>query len=89
MIEHDTLYIGGTHEKPSSAERIEVRSPFTEEIVGRVPAASTADVDRAVTAARAAFEDGPGHAPHQPSAPTSSTASWPRCNSGPATSRRW
>jgi betaine-aldehyde dehydrogenase len=59
MIEHDTLYIGGTHEKPSSAERIEVRSPFTEEIVGRVPAASTADVDRAVTAARAAFEDGP------------------------------
>ncbi len=59
MIERDTLYIGGTHEKPSSGERIDVRSPFTEEIVGRVPAASTADVDRAVTAARTAFEDGP------------------------------
>ncbi len=59
MFERDTLYIGGNHEKPSSAGRIDVRSPFSEEIVGRVPEAREADVDRAVAAARDAFENGP------------------------------
>ncbi|MCC6765356.1 MAG: aldehyde dehydrogenase [Deltaproteobacteria bacterium] len=59
MFERDTLYIGGTHEKPSSSRTIEVRSPFTEEVVGRVPEAAEADVDRAVAAAREAFERGP------------------------------
>ena len=55
MFERDTLYIGGAHEKPASSRTIEVRSPFTEELVGRVPEATSADVDRAVAAARAAF----------------------------------
>ncbi len=59
MFERDTLYIGGTHEKPSSSDVIDVYSPFTEERVGRVPEAHEADVDRAVTAARQAFEEGP------------------------------
>jgi betaine-aldehyde dehydrogenase len=59
MIVRDSLYIGGKHEKPSSAAAIEVRSPFTEEIVGRVPEAREADVDRAVAAARRAFDQGP------------------------------
>lgn len=59
MFERDTLYIGGAHEKPASSRTIEVRSPFTEELVGRVPEATSADVDRAVAAARAAFEQGP------------------------------
>jgi aldehyde dehydrogenase (NAD+) len=59
MFERDTLYIGGTHEKPSSSDVIDVFSPFTEERVGRVPEAHEADVDRAVTAARQAFEEGP------------------------------
>src|SRR6185436_18488688 len=59
MFERDTLYIGGNHEKPSSKAMIDVRSPFTEEIVGRVPEAREADVDKAVAAARDAFENGP------------------------------
>ena len=59
MFERETLYIGGTHEKPSSRSTIEVRSPFTEEVIGRVPEAREADVDRAVTAARTAFDEGP------------------------------
>lgn len=59
MFERDTLYIGGSHEKPSSSDMIDVYSPFTEERVGRVPEAHEADVDRAVAAARQAFDEGP------------------------------
>ena len=46
----------GSTRRPSDV--IDVISPHTEEVVGRVPEASTADVDRAVAAARAAFDDG-------------------------------
>jgi betaine-aldehyde dehydrogenase len=59
MIVHDTLYIGGRREKPASASTLEVRSPFSHEPVGRVPEADRADVDRAVAAARSAFDSGP------------------------------
>jgi betaine-aldehyde dehydrogenase len=59
MLVHETLYLGGRREKPSSAATLEVRSPFSQEIVGRVPEAREADVDRAVAAARRAFDDGP------------------------------
>src|SRR5215468_6587230 len=59
MLVHETLYLGGRREKPSSTASIEVRSPFTQEVVGRVPEAREADVDRAVAAARRAFDDGP------------------------------
>ena len=45
----------------SSGEWIEGRSPASGELVGRVPAGSEADVDRAVAAARAAFRDGRWH----------------------------
>jgi len=55
----DQLFIGGEWQKPSSAAQIEVISPFTEQPVGRVPEAREADVDRAVAAARAAFDEGP------------------------------
>jgi betaine-aldehyde dehydrogenase len=55
----DRLFIGGEWQKPSSAAHIDVISPFTEEPVGRVPEAREADVDRAVAAARAAFDEGP------------------------------
>src|SRR4051794_35008724 len=37
------------------AATIEVVNPYTEEVIGQVPAGSAADVDRAVAAARAAF----------------------------------
>ena len=45
--------------RPATAATIEVVSPHSEEVVGRVPEAKEADIDRAVAAARAAFDRGP------------------------------
>ncbi|MEY9871167.1 aldehyde dehydrogenase (NAD+) [Streptacidiphilus sp. MAP12-33] len=59
VTEYGELYIGGTLVAPSGAEVIEVISPHTEEVIGRVPHAARADVDRAVAAARRAFDEGP------------------------------
>ncbi|WP_435581553.1 aldehyde dehydrogenase [Amycolatopsis thermoflava] len=53
------LFIGGRWVDPATDEKIEVISPFTEEVVARVPAGSRSDVDRAVAAAREAFDRGP------------------------------
>ncbi|MEU5608868.1 aldehyde dehydrogenase [Streptomyces sparsogenes] len=59
LIEHGQLFIGGVPADPAGTEVIEVVSPHTEAVIGRVPHASRADVDRAVAAARTAFEEGP------------------------------
>src|SRR5262245_23520317 len=59
IVEHGQLLIGGTLADPVSTEVIEVVSPHTEQVIGRVPHAGREDVDRAVAAARAAFDDGP------------------------------
>lgn len=56
MIVHDRLYIDGDLVEPAGSGTIDVINPFTEEVAGRVPEATAADVDRAVAAARAAFE---------------------------------
>ena len=50
------LYIGGEWVAPASTETIPVENPATEELIGHVPAGTAADVDRAVAAARAAFD---------------------------------
>ncbi len=55
----EKLFIGGDWVAPSSGDRIDVISPHSEEIVGSVPEAKKPDVDRAVIAARTAFETGP------------------------------
>lgn len=55
----DQLFIGGDWVAPTGLERIEVISPYTEQVVMAVPAATSADVDRAVAAARQAFDTGP------------------------------
>jgi betaine-aldehyde dehydrogenase len=55
----EKLFIGGDWVAPSSGDRIDVISPHSEEIVGSVPEAKKPDVDRAVIAARTAFEAGP------------------------------
>jgi len=55
---YDRLYIGGEWVEPAGSDVIEVISPHTEEPVGRVPEATEADVDRAVAAARRAFDQG-------------------------------
>lgn len=59
MIEHEQLYIGGEWVKPAGSGVIEVVSPHTEQVVGRVPDGTTDDIDRAVAAAREAFDHGP------------------------------
>ena len=57
--EYDKLFIGGKWTEPSTSEVIEVHCPATGEYVGKVPMAAAADVDAAVAAARAAFDNGP------------------------------
>ena len=56
LIAHDQLYIGGDWVDPSGEGAIEVTSASTEEVIGRVPEGAPEDVDRAVAAARAAFD---------------------------------
>jgi aldehyde dehydrogenase (NAD+) len=55
--EYANLYIGGEWQQPDSKERLEVMSPHTGQAIGYVPYASTTDVDRAVAAARKAFDE--------------------------------
>ncbi|MFF9471488.1 aldehyde dehydrogenase [Streptomyces roseolus] len=58
LVEHGKLFIGGELTDPLGDASIEVVSPHTEEVIGRVPHASRADVDRAVAVARRAFDEG-------------------------------
>ncbi|MEU2513200.1 aldehyde dehydrogenase [Streptomyces syringium] len=58
VIEHGQLFIGGVMADPAGTDTIDVVSPHTEAVIGRVPHATRADVDRAVAAGRAAFESG-------------------------------
>ena len=58
MQVRDKLFIGGEWVDPASDAVIDVISPHTEEVVGRVPEAQVADVDRAVAAARETFDQG-------------------------------
>ena len=53
------FYVDGQWVKPQSDRTLELISPITEECFLRVPEASEADVDRAVKAARRAFDRGP------------------------------
>ena len=55
----DKLYINGRWETPASAAGIEVISPHTESVVITVAEAREADTERAVKAARDAFDLGP------------------------------
>ena len=63
-LQFDRFYIGGNWVPPSSADRISVVSPVTEQLTTYVPAGTPADMDRAVEAARTALEqDGWGVSP--------------------------
>jgi aldehyde dehydrogenase (NAD+) len=59
MITYDTFFIGGEMVAPSGPDRIEVVEPATEGVLGSCPAGQEADMDRAVAAAREAFDHGP------------------------------
>ena len=65
-IDIDTIYIGGHWVAPSSATKIAIHSPATGERVGSVIAAAERDIDRAVAAARAAFDDPSGWSNWEP-----------------------
>jgi acyl-CoA reductase-like NAD-dependent aldehyde dehydrogenase len=56
MDHHDQIYIDGTWMPSASSMTIPVINPATEEIIAAVPAGTAGDADRAVTAARHAFE---------------------------------
>jgi acyl-CoA reductase-like NAD-dependent aldehyde dehydrogenase len=59
-VTHDRhLFIGGTWQKPATDQRLQVVSPHSEDIIATVAAAAPADIDRAVGAARKAFDEGP------------------------------
>ncbi|WP_433556099.1 aldehyde dehydrogenase family protein [Pseudonocardia xinjiangensis] len=55
----DRFFIGGRWLPPSTEIKIDVVDPATEGIYFQVPEAKEADMDRAVTAARRAFDEGP------------------------------
>jgi acyl-CoA reductase-like NAD-dependent aldehyde dehydrogenase len=55
----EAFFIGGEWVKPKGSQRFDIVYPATEAVVGSCPAASIADVDRAVAAAREAFDNGP------------------------------
>jgi acyl-CoA reductase-like NAD-dependent aldehyde dehydrogenase len=54
---HDAMYIGGEWVRSDGSAAIDVVNPTTEEVIGSIPDGTAADVDRAVAAARAAFDD--------------------------------
>jgi len=55
----DRFFIDGDWVTPSSGATIDVIDSSTEKIYFRVPEAQPADIDRAVTSARRAFDEGP------------------------------
>lgn len=63
---YDTLFIGGEWIAPSSTDRITISSASTEEVIGSVPEAKKADADKAVAAARRAFDDPKGWSHWEP-----------------------
>jgi aldehyde dehydrogenase (NAD+) len=58
LLEYRDIYAGGRLVGSVSSDVITIVNPATEEVVGAVPAAVSADVDRAVRSARRAFDDG-------------------------------
>src|SRR5262245_15824998 len=56
-IDHNCQFIAGAWQNSHSRERIVVRSASTEAVIGSVPDADQHDIDAAVRAARAAFDE--------------------------------
>lgn len=65
-LAYDTLFIGGEWVRPAASSAITVVSPSTEEVLGCAPRATEREVDAAVVAARAAFDDPGGWARWEP-----------------------
>lgn len=54
--EHNKLYLNGEWVQSSGSGTLEVINSTTEEVMGRIPDGTPEDIDRAVAAARAAFD---------------------------------
>ncbi|GLF95469.1 aldehyde dehydrogenase [Streptomyces yaizuensis] len=65
-LRYDTFYIGGAWVRPDSGRTITPVDASTEEPLGEVPEGTGADIDRAVAAARTAFDDPSGWAGWEP-----------------------
>ena len=52
-------YVNGQWVGSASGETFPVHDPSTEEVIAQVPSSNAADIDKAVKAARAAFDSGP------------------------------
>lgn len=59
MYQRNELFIDGEWLPPASNEQLPIISPDTEAVIGTAPMAGHTDVDRAVHAAREAFDHGP------------------------------
>ena len=70
---HERLYIDGAWVKPATSATLDVVNPYTEEVIARVPEGREADIDRAVAAARVAFDHGP----------------WPRMTASHSSLKTW
>ena len=57
-FDRDTFFIGNEWVEPSSSKKFELKNASTGETLAHVPEALEADVDRAVAAARDAFDNG-------------------------------
>ena len=64
----DKIFIGGEWVDSTASETIEVINSTTEEVMGSIPAGTAEDADRAVEAAREAFDA--GRRPRARSGPT-------------------
>jgi len=53
---YERIFVGGSWVEPEGRGLFEIVNPTSEEVCGTIPAASAADADRAVRAARHAFE---------------------------------
>lgn len=58
-VQHTDCFIDGKWEPAASGRRFATINPATEEVIAEVAEGDAADVDRAVAAARRAFESGP------------------------------
>lgn len=59
MWSWDGFYSNGGWVEPAGSSSLDVVSPSSERLVGRIPLSTNDDVDRAVSSARRAFDDGP------------------------------
>ncbi len=55
LANYDTVFIDGEWLPAATRDRIQVVSPWSEEVIASVPSGSREDIDRAVGAARRAF----------------------------------